>query len=81
MATHSSTIAWEIPWMEEPSGLQSMGVPKSWTRLNEFTFTFHFRALEKDMATYSSILAWRIPGMEEPGVQRIFLTQGLNQQG
>ena len=48
-------------------GCSPWGVPKSWTRLNEFTFSFHFRALEKDMATYSSILAWRIPGMEEPG--------------
>ena len=67
MAPHSSTLAWEIPWMEEPSGLQSMGVPKSWTRLNEFTFSFHFRALEKDMATYSSILAWRSPWAEKPG--------------
>ena len=37
------------------------------TRLNDFTFTFHFHALEKEMATHSSILAWRIPGMEEPG--------------
>ena len=37
------------------------------TRLSEFTFTFHFHALEKEMATHSSILAWRIPGMEEPG--------------
>ena len=39
----------------------------SWTRLSEFTFTFHFHALEKEMATHSSILAWRIPGMGEPG--------------
>ena len=44
------------------------GVAKSWTRLSDFTFTFHFHAsLEKEMATYSSVLAWRIPGMEEPG--------------
>ena len=40
---------------------------KSWTRLSDFTFTFHFCALEKDMETHSSALAWRIPGMEEPG--------------
>ena len=43
------------------------GVVKSWTRLSDFTFTFHFHALEKEMATHSSILAWRIPGTEEPG--------------
>ena len=42
------------------------GVAKSRTRLSEFTFTFHFHALEKEMATYSSVLAWRIPGMGEP---------------
>ena len=42
------------------------GVTKSWTRLNDFTFTFHFHALEKEMATYSSVLAWRIPAMGEP---------------
>ena len=39
----------------------------SWTRLSDFTFTFHFHALEKEMATHSSVLAWRIPGMGEPG--------------
>ena len=43
------------------------GVPKSWTRLSDFTFTFHFPALEKEIATHSSVLAWRIPGMGEPG--------------
>ena len=43
------------------------GVAKSQTRLGDFTFTFHFHALEKEMATHSSVLAWRIPGMEEPG--------------
>ena len=43
------------------------GVAKSWTRLSEFTFTFHFHALEKEMATHSSVLAWRIPGTGEPG--------------
>ena len=37
-------------------------VAKRWTRLSDFTFTFHFHALEKDMATHSSVLAWRIPG-------------------
>ena len=43
------------------------GVVKSRTRLNNFTFTFHFHALEKGMATHSSVLAWRIPGRGEPG--------------
>ena len=43
------------------------GVAKSGTRLSNFTFTFHFRALEKEMVTHSSILAWRIPGTVEPG--------------
>ena len=42
------------------------GVEKSWTWLSDFTFTFHFHALEKEMATHSSILAWSIPGTEEP---------------
>ena len=66
MAPHSSTLAWKIPWTEEPGGLQSMG-SLSWTRLSDFTLTFHFHALEKEMATHSSVLAWRVPGMEEPG--------------
>ena len=43
------------------------GVAQSWTWLSNFTFTFHCRALEKDMATHSSVLAWRIPGTGEPG--------------
>ena len=43
------------------------GVAKSQTRLSDFTFTFHFHALEKEMATHSSVLAWRIPGTGEPG--------------
>ena len=43
------------------------GVAKSRTRLSNFTFTFHFHALEKEMATHSSVLAWRIPGTEESG--------------
>ena len=42
------------------------GVAKSWTQLSDFTFTFHFHALEKEMATHSSILAWRIAWTEEP---------------
>ena len=67
MAPHSSTLAWKIPWMEEPSRLQSTGVAKSRTRLSDFPFTFHFHALEKEMATHSSVLAWRIPWTEDPG--------------
>ena len=67
MAPHSSTLAWKIPWMEEPGGLQSMGFAKSRTRLSDFTFSFHFHALEKKMATHLSILknpmdrgVWRV---------------------
>ena len=45
------------------------GVAKSRIRLNDFTFTFHFQALEKEMATHSSVLAWKIPGMGEPVVK------------
>ena len=67
MAPHSSTLAWKIPWTEEPGRLQSMGSLKSQTRLSNITFTFHFHALEKEMATRSSVLAWRIPGTAEPG--------------
>ena len=43
------------------------GVVNSRTQLSDFTFTFHFHALEKEMVTHSSVLAWRIPGMAEPG--------------
>ena len=66
MAAHSSTLAWKIPWTEEPGRLVH-GVAKSRTRLSNFTFTFHFHALEKEMATHSSVLAWRFPGTGEPG--------------
>ena len=127
MATHSSILAWRIPWTDEASGSQRVGhdwsdlatvaaaggkhgenvskydlatiraifwrrqwhptpvlspgkshgrrslvgpvheVAKSQTWLSDFTFTFHFHTLEKEMATHSSTLAWRIPGMGEPG--------------
>ena len=64
MAPHSSTLAWKIPWMEEPGGLQSMGLLGVGTHLSDFTFTFmHWRR----MATHSSVLAWRIPGTAELG--------------
>ena len=67
MAPHSSTLAWKIPWMEEPGRLQPMGslkVGHDWVTSPSF---FHFHALEKEMATHSSVLAWRIPGAGEPG--------------
>ena len=67
MAPNSSTLAWKIPWMEEPGRLQSMGVTKSQARLSNFPFAFHFHALEKEMAPHSSTLAWKIVWMEEPG--------------
>ena len=66
MAPHYSTLAWKIPWVEEPGRLQSMG-SQSRTQLSDFTFTFHLHALEKEMATHPSVLAWRIPGTGEPG--------------
>ena len=59
MAPHSSTLAM--------SHSQGHEVAKSRTRLSDFTLTFHFHALEKEMPTHSSVLAWRIPGMGEPG--------------
>ena len=67
MAPHSSTLAWKIPWMKEPGRLQSMGSLGVRHDFSNFTFTFHFYALEKEMATHSSVLAWRIPGTGEPG--------------
>ena len=113
MATHSSILAWRIPWTEEPGRLQSIGsqesgtaeatactqawiyliyngtplqysclenpmdggawkaavhgVAKNRTGLSDFSFTFHFHALEKEMATHSSVLAWRVPGTGVPG--------------
>ena len=69
MATHSSALDWKRPWMEEPGGLQSMGllgVRHDWATSFSL-FTFHFHALEKEMATRSSVPAWRIPGTGEPG--------------
>ena len=67
MAPHSSTLAWKIPWTEEPGRLQSMGSLRVGhdraTSLSLFTF-MHW---EKEMAPHSSTLAWRIPGTGEPG--------------
>ena len=58
---------WELVMDREAWCAAVHGVAKSQTRLSDFTFTFHFHALEKEMATHSSILAWRIPWTEEPG--------------
>ena len=62
----------QYSWLENPMDGGAWwatvhGVAKSRTRLSDFTFTFHFHALEKEMATHSSVLAWRIPGTGEPG--------------
>ena len=54
------------------------GVAEGRTQLSDFTFTFHFQALEKEMATHSSVLAWRIPGTGEPGG---LLSMGLHRVG
>ena len=66
MAPHSRTLAWKTPWTEEPGGLQSMGLRRVRRELSNFTFTFHFHALEKEVATHSSVLSWRIPGTGQP---------------
>ena len=66
MAPHSSALAWKIPWTEESGRLQSVG-SLSQTPPSDFTFTFDFHALEKEMAAHSSVLAWKIPGTGEPG--------------
>ena len=58
---------WELVIDREGWRLAVHGVAKSWTQLSDFTFTFHFHALEKEMAAHSSVLAWRIPGTVEPG--------------
>ena len=66
MAPHSSTPAWKIAWTGDPWWAAVHGVAKSCALLSDFTFTFHFHALEKEMATHSSVLAWRTPGTVEP---------------
>ena len=77
----SLIISGRRPWhptpvllLGESHGWRSLvgQVVKSWTGLSNFTFTFHFHALEKEMATHSSVLAWRIPGMGEPGGCRLW---------
>ena len=67
MATHSSTLAWEIPWTEEPGGPRSMGLQR--VRHDWATSLHSLRTLspEKEMANHFSILAWKVPWTEEPG--------------
>ena len=64
MPTHSSILAWRIPWTEEPGGLLCMGLHRVRHDWSDLACMY---ALEKEMATHSSILAWRIPETEEPG--------------
>ena len=72
MAPHSSTLAWKIPWTEEPGRLQSMGSQRVGHDWATSLHSLHTLSLEKEMATHSSILAWRIPWTEEPA---LFLTR------
>ena len=77
MAPHSSTLAWKS--MDGRAWWAAVhGVTKSQTRLSDFTFPFHFHALEKEMATHSSVLAWRIPGTGDPSG---LLSMGLHRVG
>ena len=66
MSPSASTLAWKNPMDGGAWWAAVHGVAKSQARLSDFTFTFHFHALEKEMATHSSVLAWRIPVTEEP---------------
>ena len=63
MAPHSSTLAWKIPWTDEPGRLQSIRIARSWIRLSNFTFTFHFHALEEEMATTPVFLPGESQGL------------------
>ena len=67
MAPHSSALAWKNPMDGGAWRAAVHGVGESWTQLCDFTFTFHFHTLKKEMATHSSVLAWRTPGTGEPG--------------
>ena len=78
MASHSKYSCLENPMDGGAWWAAVHGVAKSRTRLSDFTFTFHFHALEKEMATHSSVLAWRIPGMAEPDG---LLSMGLHRVG
>ena len=75
LATHSSILAWRIPWTEEPGGLLSMGLHRVGHDSSNLSC---MHALEKEMATHSCILAWRVPGTEEPGG---LLSIGLHRAG
>ena len=86
MATHSSTLAWKIPWTEEPGRLQSMGSLR--VGLSDFTFTFHFHALEKEMATHpvflpgesqgrGSLVGYRLWGRTESDTTEVTQQQQL----
>ena len=66
MATHSSTLAWKIPWMEEPGRLQSMGSRRVNTT-EQLHFHFSLSCIGEGNGNPPSVLAWRIPGMGEPG--------------
>ena len=75
--TSQRGLSWRDPWWVSPHGSLPWdggawkaavhGVTEGRTRLSDFTLTFYFQALEKEMATHSSVLAWRIPGMGKPG--------------
>ena len=72
MTEHAYTHTLQYSCLENPMDggawwAAVCGVAESWAQLSDFTFTFHFHALEKEMATHSSVLAWRIPGTGEPG--------------
>ena len=75
MATYSSILAWRIPWTEEPGGLQCVASQRVGHNWGDFTFTFHFHAVKKEMATHSSVLALRIPrergGLPSMGSHRV----------
>ena len=65
MAPHSSTLAWKIPWTEEPGACSPWGLEELDTT-ERLHFHFSLSCIGKEMATHSSVLAWRIPGMGEP---------------
>ena len=66
MAPHSSTLAWTIPWMEEPGGLQSLG-SLGVGQTERLHLHFSLSCIGEGNATHSSVLAWRIPGTGDPG--------------
>ena len=77
MASHSSTLAWKIPWTEEPGGLQSMRSLESDTT-EQLHFHLSLSCIGAGNGNHSSVLAWRIPGMGEPGG---LLSMGLHRVG